>query len=296
MIACVQMELVPEDYRSEESFAAKISGIIKEVRSQRGEGPLLVAFPEHVGTFCLLCNAPRRIWEAKTLQTALSRLLWGNTGSVLYHLAAYGASPTRALFLAKSAETERIYLSSFAAAAREYGAWIAAGSAVMRWGETSRLYNTAPLITPTGQIIFRQHKVNLVEMEGKKGLDLDGAPLNYISVVHSPFGDLGVAVCLDAFDLQIRKRLQGLGAQILIQPSANNLPWEDWQERDWQRSGYQAVCEKGEFALAVNPMLVGKLWDLSFAGRSSIITRQGYGARAESALKEEILYFHRPLN
>ena len=87
---------------------------------------------------------------------------------------------------------------------------------------------------------------------------------------------------------------QSLGAEILIQPSANNHPWNEWQQEDWLRSSYQAVVERGEFALAVNPMLVGDLWDLSFAGQSSIITPEGYAARAETADQEKILLYKRP--
>lgn len=63
MIACVQMKLNPDDYRTEQSFAAKVMGIMERIRQEAGEGPLLVAFPEHIGTFCILCNAPERIWS-----------------------------------------------------------------------------------------------------------------------------------------------------------------------------------------------------------------------------------------
>ncbi|MDI9441154.1 MAG: carbon-nitrogen hydrolase family protein [Bacillota bacterium] len=294
MIACVQMKLEMENYRTEAAFSAKIMEIMGRVRAEAGDGPLLVVFPEHVGTFCLLCDAPERVWSQPTFASAAKALLRGSIPSVLYHLLNYRVSPTRALVLAKAAAAERVYLSAFKQAALEYGAWIVAGSAVLRWGETRRVFNTAPVFTPTGQLIHRQHKVNLVEMEGSKGLDVDGAPLNYISVVQSPFGNLGVAVCLDAFSADVRERLKSLGAEILIQPSANNHPWNEWQQEDWLRSSYQAVVERGEFALAVNPMLVGDLWDLSFAGQSSIITPEGYAARAETADQEEILLYKRP--
>lgn len=289
MIACVQMKLNPEDYRTEQSFAAKILGIMERIRGEAGEGPLLVAFPEHIGTFCILANAPDRIWSKRTFAEAARALLLHHGAAVLHQLVVHRVSPVRALFLARSQEVERIYLSPFIQAARQYEAWIVAGSAALRWGQTSRVYNTAPVITPTGQVIYRQHKVNLVEMEQKQGLDLESAPLNYVSAVRSPFGALGVAVCLDAFHGEVRGRLQGLGAKILIQPSANPRAWDNWQQEDWRRSAYAAVAENKEFELAINPMLVGKLWDVEFAGQSSIIDQNGYVAQAQSSSEEEIL-------
>ncbi len=295
MIACVQMKLNPDDYRTEQSFAAKVMGIMERIRQEAGEGPLLVAFPEHIGTFCILCNAPERIWSKPTFAQASSALLLHHAAAVLHQLIVHRVSPVRALFLARAQELERIYLSPFVEAARRYEAWIVAGSGALRWGQTKRVFNTAPVITPTGQVIYRQHKVNLVEMEQKKGLDLEPAPLNYVSAVQSPFGALGVAVCLDAFHGEVRDRLRHLGARILIQPSANNHPWDEWQQEDWLRSSYAAVAGNKEFELAINPMLVGRLWDIEFEGQSSIIDQHGYVAQAASPTEEEILFKRDPL-
>jgi predicted amidohydrolase len=289
MIACVQLKLDPEHYRTEHSFEAKVMDICARIRQQSGEGQLLVVFPEHVGTFCLLCNAPERVWSQPSFSKASQALLMHHAIKVAHHMLVHRVSPVRALFLARSQELERIYLAAFIKAARTYGAWIVAGSATLRWGLTNRVFNTSPIISPTGQVLYRQHKVNLVEMEGKGGLDLEPAPLNYVSAVQSPFGNLGVAICLDAFYPELRERLSRLGADVFLQPSANNGPWNDWQQEDWLRSSFQAVADRKEFRLAVNPMLVGGLWDLKFEGQSSIIDHNGYVHRAQSHSEEEIL-------
>ncbi len=294
MIACVQMKLQPEIYRTEESFQAKIMDTCAIIRNQSGDEQLLIVFPEHVGTFCLLCNAPERVWSQPTFAKASKALLLQYASKVVYHMLTQRVSPVRALFLARSHELERIYLQAFIKAARSYQAWIVAGSATLRWGQTSRVFNTAPVITPTGHVLYRQHKVNLVGMEGKGGLDLEPAPLNYVSAIQSPFGNLGVAICLDAFFPEVRESLHGLGANVLLQPSANNGPWNDWQQEDWLRSSYQAVVKNKEFDLAVNPMLVGGLWDLEFEGQSSIIGQSGYLQRAQSHKDEEILLIKGP--
>lgn len=290
MIACVQMKLQEEDYCTEQSFETKIMDVCARIREESGSGRLLVVFPEHIGTFCFLCDAPANIWSKTSFAKASAALIKHNGLAVLHQMFASRVSPVRALLLAKSKDMERIYLSTFSKAARKYEAWIVAGSGTMRWGETSRIFNTSPVITPTGHVFYRQHKVNLVDMEGKGGLDLEPAPLNYVSAVQSPFGNLGIAICLDAFDLKVRERLQGLGAQILLQPSANHGPWNEWQQEDWLRSSFAAVAENKEFSLAVNPMLVGNLWDLKFEGQSSIIDQNGYVLRAKTSNNEEILF------
>ena len=296
MIACVQMKLRAEDYRSEESFRDRIREICARAREESGDEQLLIVFPEHIGTFCLLCNAPDRVWAQKTFAKATTTLLLRHAPQVLQHMLVYRVSPVRALFLTLSKELERVYLGTFIQAAKEYEAWIAAGSATLRWGQTKRIFNTAPLITPTGHVLYRQHKVNLVAMEDKNGLDLEAAPLNYVSAVQSPFGNLGIAICLDAFHKEVRERLGSLGSDILLQPSANHGPWNEWQQEDWLRSSFEAVAKNLEFRLAVNPMLVGRLWDLEFEGQSSIIDHQGYVARATTHTEEEILFKRGPVS
>ncbi|NLJ81328.1 MAG: carbon-nitrogen hydrolase family protein [Firmicutes bacterium] len=289
MIACVQMKLAAEDYRTEKTFETKIMGLMEQIRRRSGKGQLLVVFPEHIGTFCLLCNEPDRVWSSKSFAQAISRLVQANSVRIGYQKLLQRVSWVRALILVKSLEAERIYLSTFQKAAREYGAWIVAGSAALRWGETNKVYNTSPVVTPSGDIIYRQHKIYLVEMEEKNGLDLNAAPLNYTSAVRSPFGRLGIAICLDAFQEKIWERHQGLGSEILIQPSANNGPWDDWQRKDWLNSTYTAVYKKKIFSLGINPMLVGNLWDLKFEGQSGIVDQTGFAAQAKTHNEEEIL-------
>ncbi len=192
MIACVQMKLRADDYRAEANFSDKNNGHYGTYPPRIGCGaPPFGRFPPRTYRYVLpfVRRPPSGCGPKNSFAAASKALLFGNFPSAGYHLLAHRVSPVRALLLARAAETERIYLSTFIRAAREYGgAWIVAGSAILRWGgETSRVYNTAPVITPTGHVIYRQHKVNLVEMEGRGGLDIEGAPpLNYMSVVQSP--------------------------------------------------------------------------------------------------------------
>lgn len=289
MIACIQMKLSADDYRTEETFEEKIFDLMTQTRKQVGDGQLLVVFPEHIGTFCLLCNESADVWASSSFSEAVSKIVKAHFLSASRYRFFRRLSWIRSLALAKSKEAERIYMSTFSKAAREFGAWIVAGSGMIRWGHTNIVYNSSPVFNPFGELVHRQHKVHLVDMEGPEGLDITPAPIHYLSVLESPFGRLGIAVCLDAFKEDVWTRLQELDAQILIQPSANNGPWNEWQQQDWLNSSYEAVFNQKRFPLGVNPMLVGGMWDLKFEGQSSIVNTSGYVSRAKTYDEEEII-------
>ncbi|NLJ74985.1 MAG: carbon-nitrogen hydrolase family protein [Firmicutes bacterium] len=289
MIACIQMKLSADDYRTQETFEDKIFDLMKRTRQQAGKGQLLVVFPEHIGTFCLLCNESAEVWSSGSFSKAVSKIIKAHFLSISGYRLFRRQSWIRSLALVKSGEAERIYLSTFSKAAREFGAWIVAGSGMTRWGQTNTVYNSSPVFNPFGELVHRQHKVHLVDMEGPEGLDIAPAPVNYLSAVESPFGRLGIAICLDAFKEDVWNRLQDLDVKILIQPSANNGPWNEWQKEDWLNSSYKAVYSQKRFPLAINPMLVGGMWELEFEGQSSIISTSGYVSRAQTHNEEEIL-------
>ncbi|MBX6378972.1 MAG: hypothetical protein IRY95_10575, partial [Clostridia bacterium] len=88
-----------------------------------------------------------------------------------------------------------------------------------------------------------------------------------------PLGRVGIAVCLDAFQEDVLAALQHQGAQILVQPSANPAPWSPEQQVDWLNGAWRAVAGTGRFTYGVNPMMVGPLYELTFAGQSAIVGR-----------------------
>lgn len=85
------------------------------------------------------------------------------------------------------------------------------------------------------------------------------------------------------------------GAQILVQPSFNPQPWNDWQIEDWKRGIWTAVGTHPSVVAGVNPMAVGGLWEIAVEGVSSIVggsfdpPSEGYLAQAESATTEDIV-------
>ena len=77
--------------------------------------------------------------------------------------------------------------------------------------------------------------------------------------------------------------LDRLGANVLIQPDANDGQWtgadgsdakEQWQPLSWMGSAWRAVTDPSvRFTYAVNPMMVGNLSDTPFDGQSAILQR-----------------------
>jgi predicted amidohydrolase len=191
-----------------------------------------------------------------------------------------------ALLLNKNRQMAETYFEVFSAAARDYGVYLVAGSVplppyriedgVVQWrrGPTRhRVHNTSYLFGPDGLVIGKQDKVELIELEREAALNLEAGRLDDLQVYDTPLGRIGIAICLDAFMPEVVDRLTGMGAQILVQPSANPGPWNEWQQGDWLRGSHAQTAVDGRFVYAVNPMLTGPLWDIEFFGQSSIVAR-----------------------
>ena len=177
----------------------------------------------------------------------------------------------------------KIYVDTFSEMARKYGTYIVAGSTVLdtkyiynngsnRKGE---VYNTSYVFDMDGKIIGKQSKVHPIDLELSEGLDLTPAPLTDIDVIKTPIGNIGIAICYDAFQEDVLDVLQEKGANILIQPSANPGQWTFEQQQSWMTGCYKAVVEEKRFRYAINPMLNGAAFDIEFYGQSSILSRDG---------------------
>ncbi|MEX2502836.1 MAG: nitrilase-related carbon-nitrogen hydrolase, partial [Trueperaceae bacterium] len=102
----------------------------------------------------------------------------------------------------------------------------------------------------------------------------------------SPVGPVGVAICLDAFHDEVVGRLDGQGARILVQPSANLASWtRPWppdprllEGEAWWRHGLpRALHARQHLRAGVNPMLVGSAFGLTPRGRSTIVVAGAAG-------------------
>ena len=106
----------------------------------------------------------------------------------------------------------------------------------------SNYYNTAFVVSPAGEIVFRQ--VKAVPIQFFK----DGLPAPVQHLWESPWGKLGICICYDLSYRRITDPLVKLGAQALIVPTMDVV---DWGERQHLLHGRIAPVRSAEYSLAI---------------------------------------------
>jgi deaminated glutathione amidase len=138
--------------------------------------------------------------------------------------------PKRPLRLAKAKdEANHAMLAAFAELARETGAHLLLGSAVVRREDgDERLANRSFLITPNGAIAARYDKIHMfdVELAGGESYRESNAfrPGEAAVLAPLPWGVLGMSVCYDLRFPQLYRALAQAGADFLSIPSAFTVP------------------------------------------------------------------------
>lgn len=112
--------------------------------------------------------------------------------------------------------------------ARKYNIYICVGL-TERSGGTPVNHNAALLISNTGDIVLKYHKINLLVVEHpyyKAGKTLN--------VVDTPWGRIGVNICADNYTdgLCIGHTLARMGAQIILSPSSWTVGYDITEEND----------------------------------------------------------------
>lgn len=103
-------------------------------------------------------------------------------------------------------------------------------------------YDTAFVISPTGEIAFQQGKA--VPIQFFK----DGLPAHEQKLWDSPWGKIGICVCYDLSYSRVTDHLVRLGAQALVVPTMDLV---DWGEQQHQMHARVAPVRAAEYGLAV---------------------------------------------
>jgi len=110
-------------------------------------------------------------------------------------------------------------------AAREEGVYIVGGSFPEREGK--RLYNSSFVFDPEGKVLARHRKVHLFDVDLPGGLSFKESatlsPGRSATVVPTPWGTLGVAVCFDIRFPALFHEMTQRGAEIIVIPAAFNM-------------------------------------------------------------------------
>ena len=282
-----------DDYVRADTFRAKALHLCEEAVAGLPAAPTLVAFPELIGLPLLLALGNERGAQAKSIFEAVSGLLRDDWRGLLRSVRRERSLDPRVLYAWRGTAAYAQYHDVFAEAARAFGVTVVAGSSFLPSAELEvtrgvhvvgrRAYNTSLTFGPTGTLLGQTRKCYLMPAEARAGLSR--ARASELPITDTPVGKLGVAICLDAYYHTVMAHLDGGGARVVVQPSANDAPWERPWPADPSRSEGEAWLEHGlrasvqnrlNIRLGVNPMLVGELWELAPRGRSSIVANRRY--------------------
>ena len=106
----------------------------------------------------------------------------------------------------------------------------------------SNFYDTAFVIGPTGEIIFRQ--VKSVPIQFFK----DGLPAREQRLWDSPWGKIGLCICYDLSYARVTDRLVRLGAQAMIVPTMDVV---DWGRREHELHARVAPIRSAEYGIPI---------------------------------------------
>lgn len=129
---------------------------------------------------------------------------------VLPELAAYGPAIDHAL------DSPEPFEQRMGALARKHGVWLIPGSVFYR--ESGKVFNTAPVINPDGEVIARYQK-HYPFQPFEKDVEFGN---NFVVFDVPGVGRLGLMICFDMWFPEISRQLAWMGAEAIIVPTLTN--------------------------------------------------------------------------
>jgi len=138
---------------------------------------------------------------------------------------------------------------------------------VLAWPEKSgdKIYNSACLISKEGKIIGNYRKIHLYDRE-KEIFEMG----NQYKVFETDIGNIGIMICFDLDFPEVARILSLKGADVILIPTNNFLPYHRYQEtyvksRSMENEIPVAICNR-----------TGKEQDLEYFGESAVYDSRGY--------------------
>lgn len=254
-LLAIQAEARPDFYRTEEAFRERVFSLLESLEGS--PSPRLAAFPELFGLPLLLHLGgdfhPKDLLKDPLLPWRRARRAYGVFREVMGEAArAFGTYLLAGTLLSPPYEEE-----------------LARG----RFARTPLFQNLALFFNPEGRPLAQVPKMELTPPERWLRRGTFGPHL-----VATQAGRVGILICLDGFFEGYLARLDALGAEVLLQPSANPAPWDrpwpgDGSRREgevWRASAQERLAGREHLRLLLNPMLNGQILGLTFEGQSGI--------------------------
>lgn len=163
--------------------------------------------------------------------------------------------------------------AALAALARKYGMYMVVG---LGEKEGDQLYDAAILLDPTGQILLKHRKVNILT----ELMDPPYTAGKGVQVVDTELGTIGLMICADSFVEEVKAEMTTLQPDLVLIPYGWAKEVEDWPEHGLQleKTVTQAAATIG--CPIVGTDLVGEIsqgpWrGLVYGGQSLIVDAKG---------------------
>ena len=232
-------------------------------------GAQLVVFPEYAGAPLLgLLPGVRELASARSMQDAIQQVTGGAQASV------------GDVFRAVAPAARKIYIETFSTLAREFGIHLMAGTIVLP-GDGGKLHSCANLFAPDGSLIGAQRKLHLFPSE--EGWLVPGDRLHVFDL---PFGRVAMPICMDYTYWETTWLAYRAGAEILIDPAADDVGDNEWLAA---RGVRMRVPESLCYGLHV--FMISDAFGLHWRGRSSVYAPFGPCtlAQAESDDQQDVV-------
>jgi predicted amidohydrolase len=286
------------DFATPAQFETWMRNQLEQAQTKMVTGrPNLVVLTELNGVGLLLQASPAGRLSNR-FDWAVAINLFKRFPEVAFQAIRHQVSLQRGLLLTLAPEVLEQYVPLCSKLAKEFKVYLVCGSAPLPHLERveggaggssgigavrilgSEVYNQSLIFGPDGKLLGSADKVHLTELEGQTGLDFSSGSLAELRAYPTPVGTLGIAISLDAFKSDVIQKLEGQGADILVQPDANGQSWVERESgtrsnRDqplaWLDSAWNMVQQSKTLKYALNPMVVGNFLDAPFDGQSAII-------------------------
>lgn len=322
-LTAVQSKFQIEDYKDKNTFYKKVDDLMQKVSQHiKQDNYNLVCFPETLGLPLLfIMNEYEHIKNCNTIKEVSIKLIKRHWKTLSKAVLKHRILNLSSFYLLKAIEVYKVYYETFSTIARTYKIYLSAGSVLLPeidiepvkgiFIKNKKVFNISYTFNPYGQCIGIIPKVNLTPgIESSIGLSK--GKKSDLMAIHTPFGKIGILICYDGFHETLVEHYDAQGVQILVKPSANHGKWDaPWwsdysinQSRQWLRDGLRHMVQNREnIKYGINPMMVGKIFDLETEGRSTIvadtqlcknnIVAEGFNGIiniAQTATEEEIVY------
>ncbi len=299
---------------TEESFSAELTRVVGlAVPHLVSDRPDLVVLGELLGLPAALIGPRARLARsAHRARAALTLLAFAHLPRVVHYLRRWPGTPLqRALLLALTDTMYRPFVNALSRLAAVHATHLVATTLaprvrrstdprdIARFGRPRanycyvptgpEVYNAAFVFGPDGTQLGRVDKVFLTPGE-RQTLKLTPGRLEDVHVIPTAAGRLGIAISLDAFTPDYLRHLAHEGAEIVVQPDANDQLWaapsqtSPWQPQEWLNAVLGSV-QPAYAGLRYNvcAMQTGLFYDIVFDGQSSITAAASTPPEADPA-------------